>query len=180
MEDPQRGEWYRRFAAWLEQTRPYLEQHNFKEGLAGYPHIVNRSVPWTPWERMEKPLSQARLALVSSCGAYVEGEHEPFDAHNYLGDPTHRTLSWNTDRSRLRIAHEHYDHAAAEQDLNCVLPLDRLQEMRAEGMVGELVEPVYTMSGYALDAWAVRERTAQPIAYRLAEAGAEAALLVPI
>lgn len=180
MENPLRTAWYRRYNAWLEEKRPFLDQHNFREGLQGYPHIVNRSVPWTPWASLEKPLQEARLALVSSCGAYIAGEQEPFDAHNPLGDTTYRTLPWTLDPARLRLAHEHYDHTAADQDINTVLPLDRLQELARDGSIGGLVDPIFTTSGYVLDAWAIAEGTAREIAYRLADAGADAALLVPV
>ncbi|MBM3946535.1 MAG: hypothetical protein FJ315_03930, partial [SAR202 cluster bacterium] len=179
MEDPRRAEWYKRFDAWLEAHRPFLEQHNFREGLEGYIAtlaFVNRSVPWTPWEKLGKPLSEARLAFVSSCGAYIAGEQDPYDAHNYMGDTTYRTLPWDVDKSRIRIAHEHYDHTAVDQDLSSVLPLDLLKELKDQGAIGELVEPVYVFSGYLLDVWKFKETSAREIAYRIVQSGADSVL----
>lgn len=38
----------------------------------------------------------------------------------------------------LTITHDYYDHRAADRDVNCVFPLERLRELAAAGMIGRV------------------------------------------
>lgn len=53
------------------------------------------------------------------------------------GDPTTRILPGAPDADALRITHDYYDHSEADRDVNCVLPLDRLRDLAADGVIGE-------------------------------------------
>ena len=100
-----------------------------------YDVVVSRFVPWAP---LRRPLHESRLALVSSAGLYLSGVHEPFAAAHPHGDPTFREIPVDTPLTSLGFAHDHYDHALAEEDANVVFPLDRLRALEDAGEIGAL------------------------------------------
>jgi D-proline reductase (dithiol) PrdB len=96
-----------------------------------YPHftwLVHDSAPWSP---LSRPLAEATVVLLSTCGLYRLDQHTPFDAWNNLGDPSFREISIDTPVDRLRIAHTHYDHVHAEPDPNAVLPISHFRDLSA-------------------------------------------------
>lgn len=103
-----------------------------------------------PWAHPRKALAQSRVALISTAGVYLKNQfHEPFDGANPYGDPSFRELpAHHLDLSDLAIAHTHYDHQYAEQDMNVVFPLDRLRELQKMGVFGELAPLAYSFMGY--------------------------------
>ena len=81
---------------------------------------------------------------------------------------------------QVGIAHTHFDHTVAEQDLNCVLPLERLHELAAEGVIGEFLSPIFSISGYCTTADKIAEDSAPAIVARIKEMGADVVLNIPI
>ena len=73
-------------------------------------------VPWTP---LKKPLSQAKLALVSSAGFVLPGQ-QPFDESFKGGDPSFREIAANCETKTLLETHrsESFDHTGVQQDPN--------------------------------------------------------------
>src|SRR5574341_560481 len=165
------------YPAWLARARPALERKQWKEGFAGFPAPVNATAPWAPFA---KPVASCRLALLSTAGLYLEGEQAAFDAENIEGDWTFRELPGARPGARLAIAHAHYDHASARQDLNSVYPLDRLRELAAQGAIGTLAERHYSISGYCTRLDRVVEETAPRIVERLKADGVDAVLHIPV
>jgi D-proline reductase (dithiol) PrdB len=167
-----------RYPAWLERARAMLEASDFKGAFAAdYPYVVNAEAPWTP---PRKPLAQSRLAVLTTAGLYVKGEQPRFRDADVEGDWTFRELPGDAWVDQLEIAHTHFDHARAEQDLNCVYPLERLRELMADGVIGSLAQRHYSISGYCTRADLVAEHTAPQIAQRLAQDGVDVLLHVPV
>ena len=67
-----------------------------------------------------------------------------------------------------------------ERDLNCVLPLQWLQEMAEENRVGEVAPSHYSTMGYILDESDLLATTAPSIAAQALDEGVEVMLLVPV
>src|SRR5713226_5996711 len=111
------------YDTWFAQARPLLEAGNFGEGLKEVPRLELEPALPLP---LSKPLSQARLALISSAGLSQPGQ-PPMDSANVEGDYTIRLLDIDRDPKELTISHSHFDHAAAEADINVVYPIDRLR-----------------------------------------------------
>ncbi len=88
-------------------------------------------VPWTP---LTKPLSQSRLALVSSAGFVLPGQ-PPFDESFRGGDPSFREIPADADVRTMVETHrsESFDHTGMGQDPNLAFPLDRVRELAAAG-----------------------------------------------
>jgi len=134
--------------------------------------------PEPAFTRLQVPMSQARVALLTSAGAYLEGQ-DAFDVADPHGDPSFRLLPGDVDLGRLRFAHSHYDTARAEQDPNVVLPLDRLRELAADGAVGSVAAAHVGMMGFNPDPARLVEESAPRIADLLREEGVDVALLTP-
>lgn len=167
-----------RYADWYARVRHLLDAGDFKSSFAdGYPYATAVD---TPWATLDRPLPEATIGLVSTAGLYVAGEQEPFDAENPEGDTSFRAFPLGMPRDRLAVAHTHYDHAAAEQDLNAVLPVERLRALAEERFIGSVGPTVYSISGYATRWHEIEDRTAPAIAEGLARDGVDAALLVPV
>ena len=135
--------------------------------------VVNDTIPWAP---LDKPLAQAAIGLVTTCGAYCVDAGHPFDATNYYGDPSYREIPSQTPLDLLRFAHTHYDHVHVEGDASVGLPLDHFHQLEAEGVIGKFVDPTISFAGYLPQTRQLQLETAPAAANRLLAAGAEGAL----
>jgi hypothetical protein len=137
------------------------------------PH--NKSAPAGPGV----DLSQSRLALISSAGAYLRDSQEPFDAPNPLGDYTLRLFPSDTPFEKLAYAHDHYDHTAVLADPQVLLPLRHLADLTRAGVVGELAPSVFSFSGYQPDLVRVVNELIPAVIAAVKREQINAALLVP-
>ena len=98
-----------------------------------------RSIKAVPWAPLTKPLSESRLALVSSAGLVAPGQ-EPFDESIRGGDPSFREIPGDIDLHKLIDTHrsESYDHSGVAEDPNLALPMDRARELVEAGRIGSL------------------------------------------
>lgn len=136
---------------------------------------VNDPVPFAP---LTKPLSECRVALLSTAGVHLD-DQEPFHVATVAGDPTHRVIPDDVDLGRLRFTHTHYDTSSAEQDPNVVLPIDRLRELVERGRVGSS-SPVHVgMMGFNPDASPLVDSLGPAVVDLLTSAEVDVALLVP-
>ena len=156
-----------------EALSQYLEEweQRLVQMLAGnFKQPESESIPWAT---LTKPLSQCRVALITTGGVYIEGQ-EPF---NVDGDWSYREIPKDTPKERFRIAHKAYDISGAQQDVNCVFPIERLREIEAEGMIGELAPINYGFMGYIPKPEGLIADTAPEVARRLRDAGVDAVLI---
>src|SRR5436309_11217227 len=88
--------------------------------LKAYPWRRIDPVPWMP---LRKPLSQCRLALVSSAG-FIMPNLAPFDDSIKGGDPSFREIPSEADVQSLIDTHrsESFDHSGLNQDPNVAFP----------------------------------------------------------
>ena len=130
----------------------------------------------TPWHPFEKPLKDAKVALIGTGGIYIKGEQEPFDPD---GDASFRLIPSSTPAGRLGVSHTHYDTTGADADANVVFPIDRLREMEAEGVIGSLAQTAYGLMGYLVrdHVQTLLEETAPEVARQLVADGVDAAMI---
>lgn len=124
-------------------------------------------------------LAKSRLVLISSAGSYLAASQQPYDADHPLGDYTIRTYPSSTPLDALAFAQTHYDHTAVNADRQVLVPLRHLEEMAAEGMIGEIAPNVISFHGYQPDATRTVTETAPAIVAAAKQDGIQAALLVP-
>jgi D-proline reductase (dithiol) PrdB len=137
-----------------------------------------------PWTLLAKPLGACRVALVSSAGI-ARHDQPPFDQDLERRDPWWSDQSWRpiplgTSEADVGIYHLHIDPRFGHQDLDCVLPLRRLQELATDGLVGQVAATQYSFMGYILQPTELLSSTAPAIAARMAEEAVDVALLVPV
>ena len=139
-------------------------------------------VPWTP---LAKPLSEARIALVTTAGINVRGVEPPFDyereqSHPDWGDPTYRMLPRDLRQEQVQTGHLHINNADIDRDVNVALPISRMRELEAAGVIGALAETNYSFMGYQPDTTQWRERYAPEVAARMKAEQVDAVLLTPV
>lgn len=124
-------------------------------------------------------LSKSRLLLISTAGAYLTADQEPFDEEEPLGDYSIRLFPSDVDYKDLAVAHGHYDTAAFEQDAQVLLPLDHLAQMVDQGLIGELAPQVISYAGYQPYLTRIVDQMVPDLLAAAKEMAADAALLVP-
>ena len=127
-----------------------------------------------PW--VQPPLlREARVALVSTAGVH-RVEDRPFGV--YARD--YRLIPDDVPAAALMMSHVsvNFDRSAFQQDVNTVLPLERLHELAAAGEVGSVARWHYSFMG-ATDPVELRE-AAVAVAGRMRDEGVTAVALVPV
>src|ERR1700686_1910994 len=89
-------------------------------------------------------LSQRRVAIVSSAGLVVRGE-QPFRGR----DPDYRAIPSTVAADDLLCSHIsiNFDRTGFQEHWNAVFPLDRPNELAAEGTVGSVAATHYLFMG---------------------------------
>ena len=108
-------------------------------------------VPYTPFPGK---LEEATVCIVSTAGVR-EKKDRPFDVE---GDTSYRVISGEAAAADLAFDDAHFDHACADQDLNCLFPIDRLRELAKAGYIGGLTERHFSL-GYSQALRELRETT---------------------
>jgi D-proline reductase (dithiol) PrdB len=93
--------------------------------------LRNTSVAFHP---PTKPLSELRVALGTSAGVHLH-TMAPFDMASHAGDDSIRWIPGDAPTALLHFSHDHYDHTDADEDPNCIFPLDRLRELAADKVI---------------------------------------------
>ena len=130
----------------------------------------------TPWATLGKPLAQCRVALLSSSGIHL-ADQEPFD--EVKDDLTWREIPSDANSAAFRIAH-FSNNARKVRDFNTVLPLERLVELSAEGVIGSVASVAFTFMGRIFKRTQLQLEMAPAIGRRLQELDVDAVLLVPV
>jgi D-proline reductase (dithiol) PrdB len=140
-----------------------------------------RQFDWRPGAVLKKPLSQSRLAVVTTA-AFFRPDQPPFDTSIRGGDYSFREIPLETDLSTLQIGHKSdaFDHSGIENDKNLALPLDRLRELKAEGCIGDMATRHYSLMGSISAPACLTNITAPEIARRLREDEVDGVLLTPV
>ncbi len=140
-----------------------------------------RQFDWHPGAVLRKPLSQARIAVVTTA-AFFRPDQAPFDESIRGGDYSCREIQLRTDLSTLRIGHKSdaFDHSGIETDKNVALPLDRLRELEAEGRIGNVAPRHYSLMGSISAPARLVSVTAPEVAHRLTEDQVDGVLLTPV
>lgn len=139
-----------------------------------------RPIPWTP---LPRPLAECTVAMLSSAGVALKDD-VPFDQQGerenpWWGDPTYRVLPKDASEEDVRLYHLHIDPSYAHQDINCLFPLERLQEMEARGRIGRTSPRHYSIMGYILDPEELLGKTVPALIRDLREDLADVVVLVP-
>jgi D-proline reductase (dithiol) PrdB len=140
-----------------------------------------RKIDPVPFMPLRRPLSECRLALVSSAGFVLPGQ-APFDSKVAGGDTSFREIPAGADLSELSESHRSssFDHEGIRRDPNLAVPLDRLRELVRSRRLGELAPRHLSFMGSITAPGRLVRHSAPEAAARLAADAVHAALLVPV
>lgn len=96
--------------------------------------IPTAVMPEPIWTPVEKPLSAMRVALITGAGVHLASDQR-FDLTT---DSSFRIIPGGSDTRQLIASHGGYDNSDVLQDANSMLPLDRLRELQAEGLIASV------------------------------------------
>ena len=157
---PSLGAWIRRY---------YIPEEDFKG-----------DIPWTP---MAKPLNRATLALVTSAGISLKSD-PPFDMERekreaLWGDRSFRRIPRGATARDININHLHINTSYTQQDINVMLPLERMAELEKEAIIGRLADSHYSFYGFQWQNTEFITAAIAPMAQQMKKEGVEAVLLTP-
>ncbi|MBI3966779.1 MAG: hypothetical protein HY329_14185 [Chloroflexi bacterium] len=142
-----------------------------------YRWTVNETAPLTP---LTKPLSECRVALITSGGVHLK-DQVPFDPEK--NDLTYREIPKDVKVSELLISH-HSQYAErtvdGQYDLNSVAPIERFVELERSGYIGELFSPVISFMGRCFKRTELQTELAPQILQLLQAGKVDAVFMVPV
>ena len=141
-------------------------------------HLLKQPCPvfeTRPWVG-GPPLSERRVALVSTAGLHRRGDR-PF---TFAPGDHYRVIPGDLQAQDIVMSHvsTNFDHSGFQQDLNVVFPIDRLRELADQGVIGSVADFHYSFMG-ATDPVQM-ESAARSIAGLFKKEGVNAVLLVPV
>lgn len=136
--------WYHQWTAKLLEKMPWLYE-KLTVMMSG---DLPAGVPESPWREFEGDPFDSRLMLVTSGGVH-KPDQEPFDVSDSRGDTSFRWVP--VDQDQFEITHDYYDHADADEDINCLYPLPLLRSLSKAGLVGPLVYEHLSFMGHIED-----------------------------
>ena len=148
-----------------------MSDRSIKQGSSRIPCPTFDAVAFTT----PKPLSEAKVALVTSASLH----HEDDDGFA-VSDTGYRVL----DRTRRDIVVGHwspnFDASGVAADLNVVFPIDRLEEMAADGTIGSVSDVHLAFAGNQFDLAAIRMDGGPAGAKYLVDHEVDVVLLTPV
>jgi D-proline reductase (dithiol) PrdB len=144
-----------------------------------YPGSMIRKSESVPLANLAKPLQECSLTLISSCGVHLKTDR-PMDVCHPFGDFSFRRIPSHAKSDELVIHQLKYPHDDADLDINVIFPIERLQELVSEGVIGGLTKNFFSFIGYNMDPERFEATVAADIAPAVREEErADIALLAP-
>lgn len=125
---------------------------------------------------LSKPLSEARVAIVTSAAL-----HRPDQDRYASGDTRFRAFD-RADRN-LIMGHwsPNFDHSGFQLDINVVYPIDRLEELAADGVIGEPAPRHFAFAGNQPETVSeLRLDTGPACAAEMVADGVDVVILTPV
>ena len=107
------------------------------ENLSGPPFRSEIAVAVRPpvvWSEVTKPLHKMRVALVTGTGVHLKSDQR----FALTSDSSFRVIPGDADTADMTVTHGGYDNTDVLKDINSMFPIDRLRELAAEGIIGEV------------------------------------------
>ena len=155
-----------KFARWVVMAASVHPRFRF---------VRNETVHWSP---PRKPLSASRVALLSTGGIRLRSQPR-YEVDCELADAAWNAIPSTAGAGDFAIDHEHYNHADADGDVNCMLPVERLRDLAAAGAVGAAAPRHVGLMGCISDPGRLLAETAPAVAAMLASDGVDVVLLTP-
>lgn len=161
---------------YIDRTRDYYLSQGYEKSYE-WAHFEE-----VPFARLKKPLSECRIALVSTSDVAVKGDEDKEEGElaerlfvgNVYSIPT------NTPADQLYSHQQHYDaYATTLDDPNSYFPVTRLQEAAAAGLIGGVAKRAHGVY-MSYSHRRTLENDGPEILKRCLEDGADAVVLTPV
>ena len=131
--------------------------------------------PENPAFFIPKPLSEAKVAIVTSASLHHEDDDDFAPS-----DTGYRVLE--KDRRDVVVGHwsPNFDASGVSADLNVVFPIDRLQELENQGVIGAVSEIHIAVAGNQFDLSGIRLDGGPAAAALLNKHEVDVVLLTPV
>ena len=120
-----------------------------------------------------KPLKDAVVALATAAGVHLKSDKR----FNLAGDFTFREIPGNVHGDELMVSHGGYDNGDVNKDINCMFPIERLQELAKEGYIKAVAPFHYGFMGGGGDQAKFTNETGPEIAQKLKDEGVDYVLM---
>lgn len=157
-------EWSWKYSTW-----------NKNEDLNNYPFVKNETAPFAT---LKRSLPMLNLALISSAGGYIEGT-QSFDTAAADGDFTFREIPIEVEAVDIKFSARGYDAKYVHEDMNAQVPIDRLLEYEANGVIGQLNPIWFSFCGHIPNAGKMAEDMIPKFVERVKRYDVQAALIIP-
>lgn len=133
-------------------------------------------VEMDPAATMAPPLSEATVAIVTTAGMKPPGEAALWQTTDASFVALPRAMR------NMQLSHfsPNFDRAGVAQDLNVVYPIDRLEELAADGTIGGVAETHFSFMGAQMDLSTIVNDTGPAAAQLLLDQGVDVVLLTPV
>ena len=121
------------------------------------------------------PLSEAKVAIVTSASL-----HHPDDEDFSPTDTGYRVLQSETRDYVMGHWSTNFDATGFALDINTVFPIDRLDELAAQGVIGSVADEHLAYAGNQFELSAIRMDSGPAGAKFLKEQGVDIVLLTPV
>lgn len=153
-------------AAWV---RTFIGSEEFKG-----------TIPWSP---LPGPVKECTVSMVTSSGISLKSD-PPFDMERekkepLWGDRSYRVIPRGTTSQDIEVNHIHINTNWIKQDINVMLPMQRMEEFEKEGIIGKLAPCSYSFYGFQWQSTEFLETAIAPMAGKMKEEGVQAVLLFP-
>ncbi len=170
-----------------------LISHVVQWQVKGYSQPGKFTYQGGPFVSSPKPLSDSKVALITSSGHFVEGDDpKPFGIPNMTQEeairrisdflkeePTLSIIPKDTAQENLQVRHGGYDVRGPQTDHNVAFPLERLKELEQRGTIGELSPQAYSFVGACAQTRLLKHTGPQWVSM-LKEQAIDTVLLVPV
>lgn len=124
-----------------------------------------------------KPLAESRLGMVSTAGTYVAGQV----AYHYKDDTSIRVIPSSTSVDDIRFSHVTENYLVdARQDPRCVFPIEALQTLTDQGVIGSLADNYFSCMGGIYSQRRVTTELIPALETKLRSEEIDLVLLVPL
>jgi D-proline reductase (dithiol) PrdB len=151
--------------------------HNNDQAMKA--HVATLPVPEfeTPAFNQPPALQEARVAIVTSAALTRTG-----GVTKWRGDETHfETIPAGARDLELGHVSPNFDRAGFHADINCVYPIDRLNELAEKGVIGSVANHHYAFAGNQPDSVSTLRLDSGPACARqMLEEGVDVVLLTPV
>jgi len=130
-------------------------------------------MPPPVWAEVKKELKDMTIALATAAGVHLKTDQR----FNLAGDTSYRVVPNSSPTSAMMVTHGGYDNADVNKDINCMFPVDRLNELANAGFIKAAAPNHYAFMGGGGDQTAFINYTGPEIAIKLKNENVDAVVL---